>query len=143
MAKIIDKIIQSNIAPSDKNVMWVDTSGDKPVVKTYTGGTWKGDTVVFPEVVMNIYRRSSGMITGKLSWESYYKLMNSKVVPRIKLYDRDDAGGDSCYEGFVSNLYYAHSDGVLMFDFAHYRIQCSELEGSPEDGPNLVISSLS
>ena len=37
----IDKIIKSQSEPKDTNVLWLDTSGENPILKEYEGGEWK------------------------------------------------------------------------------------------------------
>ena len=36
----IDKTVKSKYPPKQKNVNWIDTSGDKPVMKVFNNGRW-------------------------------------------------------------------------------------------------------
>lgn len=36
----IEKIIKSTIPPQQTNVLWLDISGEVPVLKSYKGGEW-------------------------------------------------------------------------------------------------------
>lgn len=72
MAKVIRDIIKSTLPPTNHNVLWLDTSGDSAVLKTYDGGKWK-------EVTCD----SSYMM--KIAYEALVKLRdNSQLTPGMQ-----------------------------------------------------------
>lgn len=36
----INKTVKSKYPPKQKNVNWIDTSGNKPIIKVFNNGKW-------------------------------------------------------------------------------------------------------
>lgn len=39
--KFIEKIVKSTVEPNQTDFLWIDISGQEPVMKVYVNGIWK------------------------------------------------------------------------------------------------------
>ena len=113
--EILEKIIVDKIAPANKNVLWCDTSGDKPCLRKCINGVWK-----------SIWSDDSF----KLKYIRAYTDLNDKVTMRVKAIggkkpytyiltggcDLDGAGVDANSDGIFDTVSIDGLSSVIILD---------------------------